>query len=120
MFTPSQIAAEISTIAGIFEGMVPSLQPLGIDPILLDTIKLSADDLKQVAAAFATADAQSAGSLIGRIQADSNAILVVLASLPLPPEVAMAMMIAQIVLPAVISAAGLLFMPAIPPVAKKP
>ena len=119
MFTPSQIAAEISTIAGVFEGMIPSLQPLGIDAAVLDAIKVSVDDLKQVAQAFSTADAQSAGSLISRIQADSNAILMVLAGLPLPPQASIAMMIAQIVLPALITAAGLLFMHA-PVTAKKP
>lgn len=109
MFTPAQVAQDVALVASVFEGMIPALQPIvGNNPVMAD-IQAAVTDLQSVATAFATADATSAPALIQRIQTDSAAVLKALASLPLPQSLAVPMMIAQIMVPAMITAASLLF-----------
>lgn len=110
MFTPAEIAQEVAAIAGIFEAALPEIGQITNNQAIFAEISAAIDDLKAAAQAFADADAQSVPSLILRIENDGNAVLAQLAQLPLPPDLATAMRIAQILLPTVVAVAGMLWL----------
>jgi hypothetical protein len=111
MFTPSQIGSEIASIAGVFEGVLPEVtQIAGASTNSTATVITAIEDLKEAATAFATADsAAEAGSLTDRVETDVNALISVLAGLPLPTAVSIPMRIAQILLPVIVAAVDLVF-----------
>ncbi|HEY4153522.1 MAG TPA: hypothetical protein VGM38_09395 [Pseudolysinimonas sp.] len=102
--SPAVIGSMIAQLAGTFEAMVPELSMIpNIPPQTLTNVTTAIDDLKQTAMAFSAADAP--GDLLSRIEADAEAVLGVLATLPLPPPLAMAFRVAQFVLPVLLAAA---------------
>jgi len=102
--SPAVIGSMVAQIAQTFESMVPELGMIpGISAGTLATVTNAIDDLKQAASAFSAADAP--GDLITRIETDAEAVLTVLAALPLPPPVALGFRVAQFVLPVLLAAA---------------
>ena len=108
MFTPAQIGGMIAQIAVTFEAMLPQIGTIaGISDAALTKVQTAIDDLRLAAQAFATTDAP--GEVVSRVENDAEAVLTVLATLPLPPQVALGFRVAQILLPVLISAAQIVF-----------
>lgn len=101
-FTPANISAMVSEIAAVFESMLPQIGLIaGISDAKLTNITTAIDDLRQAARAFASTDAP--GETLARIEHDAEAVLTVLATLPLPPQVALGFRIAQCLLPVLVA-----------------
>ena len=110
MLAPATIATEIAMFATQIEAALPALAAIpSIKPETLAAITTGLEGLKATATAFATADATTAPDLIDRIETDANAVLGSLASLPLPPQVATPMRIAQMSLPVLLMVAKMYF-----------
>jgi hypothetical protein len=111
MFSPSAIASMVSTIAGEFEAVAATVATeLGAKPQLAAQIQAGIDGLKTTAAALAGAESGADGrALIDRIAADANAVLAALAMLPLPPQAAIVLRIAQVLVPTVLGVATIVW-----------
>ena len=102
--SPAVIGSMVAQVAAVFKSMVPELGMIpGISADVLTTVTNAIDDLEQSAAAFSAADAP--GDVLTRIETDAEAVLTVLAALPLPPPVALGFRVAQFVLPVLLAAA---------------
>lgn len=115
MFTPSAIAGTVAEFVSLIEPEVPAIAGIaGVNPAVVAQVSSGLDGLKQSATALATADSASAAAPVAqRVIADGQALLAVLASLPLPPQAVWPVRIAGIVfgmLPAIVT---MLFPPSV-------
>jgi hypothetical protein len=99
MFTPSAIAGTVAEFVSLIEPEVPAIASMaGVNPTVVAQVSAGLDGLKQSSAALAQADSAAAASPVAqRVIADGQALLAVLASLPLPPQAVWPVRIAGIV-----------------------
>ena len=111
--TPSQAAQDVASIAAAFQSSLPQFSSVtGIDASKMGVIGTAVADLQKVAAAFSGADNATAQTLVGRIEADVNAVVGVAAALPLiPPPINMILMAATVLLPVIETAIGMVVKP---------
>ena len=114
--TPAQVSAEIATIIGTLEGVLPALLSQGVASHTVDDIQLGLDDARAAVDALVTADAGGqAQDLIDRIGADLSAVLTALAAVSLPAEAVLPVRIAGFLVPVMISVADMIWPPKVQP-----
>ena len=107
----STVASDASLIATGLQGALANIGNLNISGLTADriqTIGLALAGLKTVATslAMATTSAQ-AQPLVQQLETDLNAIVGALATLPLPPQISVALQAAAILLPVIEAAIGM-------------
>lgn len=111
-----QVVDDVAAIAGGLQAVLGPLSTIvGISPSTLATVSNLVSGITAVAQQVSAATTTSAAQpLVQQIEADVNAVVAALASLPLPPQISMALMAAQVLLPLIEAAVNLVITPAPP------
>lgn len=111
----AQISSEVASDAGIIasglQGALAGLTTLGIaglTPAKAQTVGDAIAGIKSIASALAgAATASAAQPMVQQLEADLNAIVAALAGLPLPPQIALPLQAATVLLPIIEAAVGM-------------
>lgn len=108
--TPASVAQDVTLISSAFAAVVPQLSAVpGVTPAVTQAVNNAVADLQAVAGAIATADtAAAAKPLVVRVEANVNAVVAVLAGLPLPAPISSVLHAASILLPIIETAVGII------------
>ncbi len=111
--TPSGLDTVISDVASIasgLSGILPIIDNIiGLDPGILDQVKTAIADLQVIAAELKTVNSISgAQPLVQAVESELNTIVTGLASIPMPPSVAIVLQAATILLPIIEAGANLI------------
>lgn len=107
--TPASVANDVSLIASGYRSVLPQIGTIaGITPAIVAKAGQAIADLQAAAAAFASADAAAVQkTLVQRIEADVNAVVAVLAGLPLPAPISTILQAALVLLPIIEASVGI-------------
>lgn len=107
--TPATVAGDVNLIATAFAAVLPSFASIpGISAPTTASINQAIGDLQVVATAIVSAATTAAAQpVVRRVEVDVNAIIAVLAGLPLPAPISTVLEAALVLLPVIETAVGM-------------
>ncbi len=120
--TPTAVASDVNLIATAFAAMLPTLASIpGISAPTTTSVNQAIGDLQVAATAIvAAATIAAAQPVVSRVETDVNAVIVVLAGLPLPAPIPSVLEAASVLLPIIETAVGMTTLVGITPAAMTP
>ncbi|MGA9865253.1 MAG: hypothetical protein WBQ75_02310 [Acetobacteraceae bacterium] len=120
--TPAAVASDVNLIATAFAAMLPTLASIpGINASTTASVNQAIGDLQVAATAIVSAATTAAAQpVVSRVETDVNAVIAVLAGLPLPAPIPAVLEAASVLLPIIETAVGMTTLVGITPATMTP